>query len=101
MQTSDPHLPIARKIQSIESAKIAMVEQVAQVLRSIQNGSERDISQSLGELVGIAYFLGQQMDVPLETMERFAIGDVPRTLAQSDANVAAFSVVQRYLSSRR
>ncbi|MCL6547433.1 MAG: hypothetical protein K6T30_00815 [Alicyclobacillus sp.] len=101
MPNSDPHAQIARKIHSIEIAKIGLVEQVAEVFRGIQSGNERDLAQSLGELIALAYFLGWQMDVPLQAIEQEAKAGFPKTLGRDPSDVADFETVRRFLNAKR
>ncbi|MBX5435797.1 MAG: hypothetical protein IRZ33_01115 [Alicyclobacillaceae bacterium] len=101
MPNSDPHAQIARKIHSIEVAKIGLVEQIADVFRGIQSGNERDLAQSLGELIALAYYLGWQMDVPLQAIEQEARNSLPKALSRDSADPADIEFIQRYLQSKR
>jgi hypothetical protein len=98
---TDPHMQIARKIRSIDTAKIELVQQVAEVLRSIQSGNERELSESLGGIVAITYFLGRQVGVDLTSIDRAARTGLPRTLGHDSVDIADFEYVQRYLSTSR
>ncbi len=100
MPNTDPHMQIARKIRSIETAKIELVQQVSEVFRGIQSGNERDIAQSLGGLVAIAYFMGQQLGVDLPVIDREAQSGLPRSLGHEVMHSGEFHYVQRYLGSR-
>jgi hypothetical protein len=98
---TDPHMQIARKIRSIDTAKIELVQQVAEVLRGIQSGNERELSESLGGMIGIAYFIGRQLGVDLTSIDRAARAGLPRTLGNDTVDIADFEYVQRYLSASR
>jgi len=98
---SDPHMQIARKIRSIETAKIELLQQAAEIYKSLQTGSERELAHSIGGIVAIAYFIGKQMGVPLESIDREALTSLPKTLSQHALDVADYESVQRYLASKR
>ncbi|MCF8565684.1 hypothetical protein LLE49_13245 [Alicyclobacillus tolerans] len=101
MSNADPHMQIARKIRSIEAAKIELVQQVAEILRSLQAGNERDLAKTLGELIALAYFIASQTGTPLEVVEREVLQGLPRTLGRDSSDAADFEYVLRYLASKR
>lgn len=101
MPNTDPHMQVARKIRTVETAKIELVQQLSEVFRGVQTANERDIAEALGGLVGIAYYLGQQLGVDLYTIDKHARTGLPRTLAQESLHSADYEHVQRYLDSSR
>jgi len=98
---ADPHMQIARKLRSIEAAKIEMIEQVAEVFRGIQSGNNRALSQALGELVGLAYFVGTQVGVGPETIDREVANGLPKMVGRESLDVSELESLLRYLSSKR
>ncbi|SFU62741.1 MazG-like family protein [Alicyclobacillus macrosporangiidus] len=98
MPQADGPMRIARKLRSIETAKTALVYQVAEVFRVIQSGNEREIAESLGGVVAVAYLLGQQLGVDLAGIDRAACTTLPRALGEDPDHAAGFEHVQRYLS---
>lgn len=91
-------MQIARKVQFVENAKIALVDQVAAVFRAIQAGGERDIAESLGQIVVMAYTLGLRLDVPLPAIDRAAeAGLSPSALGETDEVTA----VLRHMKTKR
>jgi NTP pyrophosphatase (non-canonical NTP hydrolase) len=101
MPQTDPHMQIARKIRSVETAKIELVQQVSEVFRSIQSGNERELAESLGGLVAIAYFMGHQLGVDLSAIDREARKGLPRTLGHETIHPTDYDFVQRHLGSSR
>ncbi|OFW78924.1 MAG: hypothetical protein A2201_07490 [Alicyclobacillus sp. RIFOXYA1_FULL_53_8] len=101
MSNMDPHMQIARKLRSIESAKIELVQQVAEVLRSLKSGNERELAQSLGELIGLAYFVGGQSGTSLDAIDRAVQQGLPRSLGYDTADAADFASVLRHIASKR
>ena len=101
MPQTDPHMQIARKIRSIDSAKTELVQQVAEVFRGLQSGNERAIAESLGGLIAIAYFMGHQLGVELPALDRQAQAGLPGTLGHEVIHQGDFEYVQRYLGSSR
>lgn len=101
MSKMDPHMQIARKLRSIETAKIELVQQVAEVLRGLKSGSERDLAKSLGELIALAYFIGGQTGTPLQAIDRAVEEGLPRSLSQDTADEADFASVLRHIASKR
>ncbi|GMA50769.1 hypothetical protein GCM10025857_21260 [Alicyclobacillus contaminans] len=100
MPNTDPHKQIARKLRSIETAKIALIQQVSDVFRGIQTGNEREMTEALGGLVAIAYYMGQQLGLNLAGVDRQAASGLPQGLEYDADATVDFSVVQRYLNSR-
>lgn len=101
MPQTDPHMPIARKLRTIETLKVELVEQVAQVLRGIQSGQERELAHSIGGLVGMLYFLARQMGVPFEAIDREIQNGLPKGLLQDAADMADLEYIQRFFASKR
>ncbi|MDA8120647.1 MAG: hypothetical protein M0Z85_11580 [Gammaproteobacteria bacterium] len=98
---SDPHLQIARKIQFVERAKIALLDQLADVFRSIQSGGEREMAETLGQLVSIVYALGALLDVPLTAIDRVAESGVPSVLTGDFNSSEEMEFVLRHLKAKR
>ena len=101
MSNLDPHMQIARKLRSIETAKIELVQQVAEILRSLKSGSERDLAKNLGELIALTYFIGGQTGTPLDAIDRAVKDGLPRSLGQEAADAADFALVLRHIASKR
>lgn len=101
MSQIDPHIPIARKIRSVESVKVHMLQQLAEVYRGIQTGNERDMSESLGGLVGLTYYLARQLGLDLSLIDEQAQNAWIKTLADKDVDSGDLEFVQRYLRSMR
>jgi hypothetical protein len=101
MPQTDPHMQIARKLRSIETVKIELVQQVAEVFRGIQSGNERELAESLGGLIAIAYLMGHQLGVDLSAIDREARKGLPRTLGHEVMQPADYEYVQRHLGSSR
>lgn len=101
MPSSDPHMQIARKIRSVETAKIELVHQVSEVFRGVQSGNERELAESLGGILAIAYFIGQQLGVELSAIDAQAAKGLPRSLEREVMPSGDYEYVQRYLSSTR
>ncbi len=101
MPNADPHLQIARKIQFVERAKIALLDQLADVFRSIQSGGEREMAETLGQLVSIVYALGALLDVPLTAIDRVAESGVPSVLTGDFNSSEEMEFVLRHLKAKR
>lgn len=101
MPNADPHMHIARKVQFVERAKIALVDQVADVFRAIQSGSERELAETLGHLVAMSYALGYQLDVPLSSIDKVAENGLPHSLAGDFTGSDDLESVLRHLKTKR
>lgn len=101
MPNADPHMQIARKLRAIEAAKIEMVEQVADVFRGIQSGNNRDLSGAIGQLIGLAYFLGTQVGISPEVIDREVENGLPKVVSHETLDVNELEALRRYLSSKR
>lgn len=97
----DPHVQIARKLQSMETAKVELVRQVSDVLRAIQRGSEREMTQALGGVVAVSYFLANQLGLPLDAVDREGRDALPRTLLSDALDATDVEAVARHLGSTR
>lgn len=101
MPNADPHLQIAQKIQFVERAKIALVDQLADVFRSIQSGGEREMAEALGQLVATAYALGVSLDVPLSAIDRMAESGA-QSVVRGDLNSSKeMEFALRHLKAKR
>lgn len=98
---SDPHAHIARKLQSIETAKVELVRQAAEVLRAISRGSERDMTQALGGVVGVSYFLASQLGLSLDAVDREASDGLPHALPPAALGAADYEAIHRHLRPAR
>lgn len=94
-------MQIARKIRSVEAAKIGLIQQVAETFRGIQSGSEHEVTKALGDLIGVVYFLAKQLDVPFSVLDREAAQSVPKVLGDDPLDAADYQAIQRYLDSKR
>ncbi|MDQ0190931.1 hypothetical protein JI721_06165 [Alicyclobacillus cycloheptanicus] len=101
MPNPDPHVQIARKLQSMETAKVELVRQVAEVLHAIQRGSEREMTQTLGGVVAVTYFLAHQLGLSFTAVDRAAAEGLPRSLLVDAVDVADFETIQRHLGTTR
>lgn len=101
LQNADPHMQIARKVRFVEQAKIALIDQVADIYRSVQSGSERELADSLGRLIAIAYAMGQQMDVPLSSIDQVAERGLPKHPLSEWASQEDLDIVLRHLKAKR
>lgn len=97
----DPHVQIARKLQSMETAKVELVRQVAEALHTMQRGSEREMTHALGSVVAVSYFLANQLGLSMDAIDRAASEALPRSLFVDAVDVADFEAVQRHLGSAR
>jgi hypothetical protein len=95
----DPHMQIARKIQSIETAKIELLREITDLYRGIHTGNDKDITESLGGVVGLAYFLGRKLGIDLTVIDSKAQTELPKKLNNGDDS--DIESIQRYLSSSR
>ena len=101
MSNADPHMQIARKLRSVETARTELVQQLAEVFRGIQSGNQRDLSEALGGLVGLAYFLAVQMGISPEIVDREVQRGLPKGIGQDGIDIRDYEVVQRYLAAKR
>lgn len=101
MPNPDPHVQIARKLQSMETAKVELVRQVAEVLHAIQRGSEREMTHALGDVIAVTYFLASQLGLSLDAVDRAATEGLPRPLLSDAVDIADFEAVQRHLGTTR
>lgn len=97
----DPHIQIARKLRSMETTRIELIQQVAEVFRGIQTGNQKDLSEALGGLVGMAYFLAVKMGIPFDWIERDLQNGFPKVLMQDFIDLEDFEVVKKYISGNR
>lgn len=97
----DPHVQIARKLQSMENTKIEMVQQVAEVLRAVSRGSEREMTQALGGVVAVSYFLASQLGLSLDAVDRAAHEGLPRAMLTDTLDMDDFEPVARHLGPAR
>lgn len=89
---------IARRLRAIETTKTELVRQVAEVFRGIQTGNEREMTETLGGVIALAYLLGHQLGVDLAAIDR-AARTASLTLPEDDVDqLADFEHVQKYLS---
>ncbi|MFD1675978.1 MazG-like family protein [Alicyclobacillus fodiniaquatilis] len=63
MANIESQVDLTRKLQTVEHDKIELVQQVVEVLRSIQSGNQGELTVTLGSVVGLAYLLGVQMGI--------------------------------------
>lgn len=101
MPQMDPHVHIARKIRSVESVKVHMLQQMTDVFRSIQTGSEPDMAQSLGGLVGMTYYLARQLGLDLRNIDNHAQDAWTNTVASEETDSGDLEFVRQYLQSLR
>lgn len=101
MPPMDNHVQIARKIRSVENVKIQMMQQLTDVFRSIQSGNDRDMAESIGGLVGLAYYLGRQLGIDLATVDAQAQNAWINSLRGQEVDPADIEFVQEYLRSLR
>lgn len=101
MPQMDPHVQIARKIRSVESVKTHMIEQLAEIFRTIQSGNEREMSEALGGLVGLSYFLGRKLGLDLAAVDTHAQSAWMKTLSEEELDESDMEFVRRYLQSLR
>lgn len=101
MPQLNSHVQIARKIRSVESVKVHMLEQLVEVFRGIQSGNEHDMSESLGGLVGLTYYLARQLGLELNLIDEQAQNAWVKTLAEKDVDSGDLEFVQQYLRSLR
>jgi hypothetical protein len=94
-------MQIAKKVQFVERAKIALLDQLADVFRAIQSGNERELSEVLGQLVAMTYALGHHLDVPLAEIDKVAESGLPSSLAQDWAASEDLEPVLRHLKMKR
>jgi hypothetical protein len=97
----EPHMEVARKIRSLESAKISMLQQMAEVHRALQSGSERELTSSLASLIGLAYFLGRQAGVAPAQVERQVAHELIHSLGRDADTADAVDAVLRHFGTMR
>lgn len=97
----EPHVEVARKIRSIESAKISMLQQMAEVHRALQSGNERELTSSLAGLIGLAYFLGQQAGVAPGPIERQVAQELVHSLGRDAQTGDAVDALARHFGAMR
>ncbi|MCL6516021.1 MazG-like family protein [Alicyclobacillus sp.] len=98
MSPVDGPMRIARRLRAIETTKTELVRQVAEVFRGIQTGNEREMTETLGGVIALAYLLGHQLGVDLAAIDR-AARTASLTLPEDDVDqLADFEHVQKYLS---
>jgi MazG-like family len=97
VSNADPHMQIARKLRTVETAKTELIQQVAEVFRGVQSGNQRDLTQALGGLVGLAYYLGAQMGIPLESIDRDMDAGFPKAFQQDGLDARDYDLVLRHL----
>ncbi|MCL6627912.1 MAG: MazG-like family protein [Alicyclobacillus shizuokensis] len=101
MARMEPHMHIARRIRSIESAKIEVLRRVTDLFEGLQTGDERTFSQALAGLVGTAYLIGQQVGIPPDKMDQEVVRQLPRTATGSTSELAELDVVRRHFDVKR
>jgi hypothetical protein len=97
----DPHMQIARKVRSIDTIKIELLQQVVDVYKGIQTGHQREVLQGLGSLIGTAYFLGVQLGVSPAEVDRHVESSIPRTLVREETDITDSDIVKRHFSNKR
>ncbi len=66
----DPQMHFARQLQLLESLRVDLVSEVAEVLRDVHQGGEAELARSLGRLVATSYLLGQEMGISCTGLDR-------------------------------
>jgi hypothetical protein len=97
----DPHVQIARKIRAVEAAKIELIQQLTDVFRGLQSGDQRELAQGLGTLIGLSYFIANQMGIPLQTLNREACEGLTRVLGRDMLDTVDSEPVLRHLGAKR
>ncbi|WP_026962676.1 MazG-like family protein [Alicyclobacillus herbarius] len=98
--TMEPHMQIARRIRSIESAKIELLRRVADLFEGLQIGDERMLSQSLAGLIGTAYVIGQQVGISPSQMDEEVLRQLPRTTTANAADLTELDPVRRHFHAQ-
>lgn len=101
MANTEPHMEVARKIRSLESVKISLLQQLADVHRALLSGSERELTASLAGLVGLSYFLGRQAGVSPSQIERQIAEELIHSLGRDADTADAVDAVVRHFGTMR
>ncbi len=101
MANVEPHMEVARKIRSLETAKISLIQQLADVHRALLSGSERELTSALAALIGMAYFLGRQAGIPPAQIERQIIQELTHSLGRDTDTADAVDAVMRHFGTMR
>ncbi|WP_233096216.1 MazG-like family protein [Alicyclobacillus sp. SO9] len=97
----EPHMQIARKIRSIETVKIELLQQVTEVYRGVHSGNQREVQQALGALIGVAYVLGVQLGFSPAEIERNIDVNVLGTIIPDEADTAGAEKLKRHFHNKR
>lgn len=97
----DPHLPIARKLKHVESVRVELLQQVTEVFRAVQGGENRDLSQALGGLIGVSYYLASLMDIPFEQVDRAVSQGFAHALSEADIDTRTYESILRHVGVKR
>ncbi len=101
MSQIDPHAQIARKVRSIEATKVALLAQVADVMRSVLQGQERETTESLAGLIGTAYLLASQLGIDLTLVDHAVRSGLPEWVTQGLLDPDEYERVRQYLRTTR
>lgn len=94
----DSQVDLTRKLHMVEQDKIELAQSAIEVLRSIQSGNQKELTESLAAVVGLAYLLGIQMGIPPRQVDAAIDETLRRDLQHDDVREAAFRDVVRHLS---
>ncbi|RIV20129.1 hypothetical protein D2Q93_12070 [Alicyclobacillaceae bacterium I2511] len=97
----DPHAQIARKIRSIEATKVALLTQVADVMRGVLEGQERETIESLASLIGTAYLFASQLGLDLAQVDHSVCSGLPDWVTQGLLDPDEYERVRQYLRALR
>ncbi|MCL6452836.1 MAG: MazG-like family protein [Alicyclobacillus sp.] len=101
MPQMDPHVQIARKIRSVESVKVHLLSQLADVFKTVQAGSEAEMAESIGGMVGLCYYLARQLGLDLRLVDEQAQHAWMASLNGKEADPGDMEFVRKYLRSLR
>jgi hypothetical protein len=96
----EPHMQIARRIRSIESAKVEVLRRVTDLFQGLQTGDERMLSQALAGLVGTTYLIGQQVGLTPDQIDREVVRHLPRGIGADPADIADLDVIRRHFGQQ-
>lgn len=97
----DPHMQIARKVRSIETVKIQLLQEILDVYKGVQIGNQREVAHNLGALIGTAYLLGVQLGISPAELDRHVESSIPRTGAGETGDLADTDAVKQHFTNKR
>ncbi|WP_127530013.1 MazG-like family protein [Paenibacillus kobensis] len=95
MRGADREFDVARRVQTIEWLKTEIVDHVSRLFKSLLEGSDPKIADSLAGLAASSYMLGQRLGVSYRQLDQAMIEKLRQLARDGHALEDAYQIRKR------